>query len=118
MVLYQLLCGSIAHPYLTAAEVQDPSIRTPSSMAGRIVMAGQVLWPDSVMTHLSLEFRRLVEGFLRKLRIMRFGLTEVGDIDFSVLFFCSHFRQGEEMRLTEIHAYFDPSTSFRLCRAE
>ncbi len=92
MVLFQLFCGSIAHPYLTAAMVQDASVLTPAGIAVEMVMAEHVLWPDLVETHLSLEFRQLVDGFLD--RLMRSGLPEVGECELAAdVEFCSALTQ-------------------------
>ncbi len=92
MVLFQQICGSIAHPYLTATEVQDPRIMTPKGIASKMARADHVLWPDLVETHLSLEFRQLVDGFLD--RLMRSGLPEVGECELAAdVEFCSALTQ-------------------------
>ncbi len=75
MVLFQLICGSDFHPYLTASEMYDKSLDL-GDLYTKIMLASHVAWSPDAKTHLSLQFRRLVEGFLR--RASNFGLPEVG----------------------------------------
>ncbi len=77
MVLFQLLCGSGSHPFLSATELRDKSLLEPKNLARKVMMATQIIWPRNAESHLSCQFRDLMEGFLQIGGLGKFGLPEV-----------------------------------------
>jgi hypothetical protein len=84
-VLYTLVCGRSAHPYLSFAELSADrvhSFQEDLDLAVRVMEAPRVTWPEGVKEHLSPQFVTLVEALLSR-HSDRAGIKEVsrqGDV--------------------------------------
>lgn len=76
VLLYTIVCGRDAHPYLTRAELAGAAAMDNFAMAALVVEANGVTWPEDIKAHLTPQFIQLVEDLLNRQR-NRAGLSKV-----------------------------------------